>query len=217
MVKNTRPICIIGAGIMGASVALHLVESRARDVVLIDAGLPLSGTMPAGAGFVARFGADRRRRIGAGATPLEEYGLSFYQDLHESGADIEFAQNGNVVIARTERVLDKHVEGILKHPQASPGTRLLDADGVAEALLGAVDPASVVGGIFMPDAIQVTTARVLQEILDRLKAADVTSTGRPPPRECTSSTMRSRLSRRIAEASTPGPSSSLPAPGRSSC
>ena len=173
MPQHPGPICVVGAGIIGASTAFHLVESGARDVIVIDAGEPLSGTTPAGAGFVARFGADHNRRIGACTIPLQEYGLAFYRGLHESGADLEFAHNGNVVLARTAAMLDRLADGISRHPQASPGTRLLDADGVAEVMLGAVDPAAVVGGVFMPEGIQLTTARAQQEIITRLDAAGV--------------------------------------------
>ena len=173
MPQHPGPICVVGAGIIGASTAFHLVESGARDVIVIDAGEPLSGTTPAGAGFVARFGADHNRRIGACTIPLQEYGLAFYRGLHESGADLEFAHNGNVVLARTAAMLDTLADGISRHPQASPGTRLLDADGVAEVMLGAVDPAAVVGGVFMPEGIQLTTARAQQEIITRLDAAGV--------------------------------------------
>lgn len=166
-----NPICIIGAGIVGASAGLHLVESGARDVVLIDAGAPLSGTTPAGAGFVARFGADHNRRLGACTIPLQDYALAFYRRMHESGVDLEFAHNGNVVIALTPTALDILADGIVEHPQAAPGTRRLDASGVEDLMLGAVDPAAVAGGVYMPEAIQLTTALAQQGILTRLQEA----------------------------------------------
>lgn len=164
-------VCVIGAGIIGASAALHLVESGVRNVIVIDAGSELSGTTPAGAGFVARFGADHDRRIGEAAIPLQEYGLSFYRGLHDDGADIDFAHNGNIAIARTTGVLHKLEAGIVRHPQASPGSRVVHADEVADLTAGAVDPAAVVGGVFMPEAIQVTTAKALAEIIRRLDVA----------------------------------------------
>lgn len=169
MANNRGPICVIGAGILGASVALHLLEGGARDVTVIDAGEPLGGTTAAGAGFVSRFGADHNRRIGAGSVPLQEYGLDFYRGLHESGADIEFAENGNIVIGRTAERLASLADGIVGHPLASAGTRVLDADAVAEATFGAVDAATIAGGILMPEAIQLTTARALAEVIRRLE------------------------------------------------
>ena len=150
MPHHSGPVCVIGAGIIGASAALHLVTSGARDVIVIDAGEPLSGTTPAGAGFVARFGADHNRKLGACTIPLQDYGLSFYRGLHDSGVDVEFGSNGNLVLARTPAMLDTMADGILRHPEAAPGTRLLDADAVAEVMLGAVDPAAVAGGVYMP-------------------------------------------------------------------
>ena len=173
MPSNPGPVCVVGAGIIGASAALHLIELGARDVTVIDAGSPLSGTTPAGAGFVARYGADSNRRIGTHAIPLEEYGLSFYRGLHDAGVEIEFAANGNIAIARTERTLTTLVEGIVRHPLASPGTRALSADEVAAMTFGAVDPASVVGGVLLPEAIQVTTGLALQEVLRRAEALGV--------------------------------------------
>lgn len=165
------PICVIGAGIVGASAAFHLVESGARDVIVVDAGEPLSGTTPAGAGFVARFGADHNRRLGACTIPLQDYGLAFYRRMHQSGVDLEFAHNGNVVLARTPAALDTLADGIVDHPQAAPGTRRLDAGEVEELMLGAVDPAEVAGGVYMPEAIQLTTALAQQALLTRVQEA----------------------------------------------
>lgn len=173
MSGHRDPICIIGAGIIGASVALHLVESGARDIVVVDAGEPLSGTTPAGAGFVARFGADHNRRLGACTIPLQDYGLDFYRRLHDSGAELEFAHNGNVVLALTPTALDTLAGGIVDHPEAAPGTRRLDAAAVEELMLGSVDGAAIAGGVLMPEAIQLTTALAQQELLTRLHGAGV--------------------------------------------
>lgn len=173
MPEYSGPICVVGAGIIGASAALHLVESGARDVIVLDAGEPLSGTTPAGAGFVARFGADHNRRLGACTIPLQDYGLAFYRRMHESGADLEFAHNGNLVLACTPTVLDTLADGILGHPQVAPGTRRLDTEAVVDLMQGSVDPAAVAGGVFMPEGIQLTTALAQQELLARLEDAGV--------------------------------------------
>ena len=167
------PICVVGAGIAGAAAAFHLVEAGAREVVVVDAAEPLAGTTPAGAGFVARFGADHNRRLGGCTVALQDYGLAFYRRLHDEGADVEFAHNGNVVLALTETELDRLSGGILEHPQVGEGTRRLDADAVAEVMLGAVDPTAVAGGVLMPEAIQLTTSLAQRELLDRLHAAGV--------------------------------------------
>lgn len=164
------PVCVVGAGIVGASAALHLLELGVRDVTVIDAGQPLSGTTAAGAGFVARFGADHDRRIGTWSIPLEEHSLDFYRGLHEAGDDIEYARNGNIVLARTDELLDRLTRGIVRHPLASAGTRVLTAEEVETTSSGAVDPARIVGGVLMPEAIQLTTAKALAVIHRRIEA-----------------------------------------------
>lgn len=178
--QRSGPICVIGAGILGVSAAIHLVESGARDVIVVDAGDPLSGTTPAGAGFVARFGADHNRRLGGWTVALQDYGIEFYRRLHESGADIEFAHNGNIVLALTPDMLTMLGDGILRHPLVGTGTRLLDAHGVAEALHGVVDPAKVLGGVLMPEAIQLTTALAQQALITRLEDSGVQFHWRTP-------------------------------------
>ena len=171
--NRVGPVCVIGAGILGVSAAWHLVEAGVTEVVVVDAGEPLSGTTPAGAGFVARFGSDHNRRLGGQTVPLQDYGLAFYRELHESGADIEFAHNGNIVLALTPEKLTDLADGILGHPLVSPETRVLDADEVTEAMYGAVDPGAVAGGVLMPESIQLTTGLAQQAMISRLEANGV--------------------------------------------
>ena len=171
MADHGGPVCVVGAGIAGASAAFHLIEAGWRDVVLVDAGEPFGGTTPAGAGFVARFGADHNRRLGGCTVALQDYALSFYRSLHEDGTDLAFAHNGNVVLALTPDGLDRLADGILEHPEVGPGTRRLDRDEVDELMLGTVDPATVAGGVLMPEGIQLTTALAQKALLDRVEAA----------------------------------------------
>lgn len=167
------PICVVGAGILGASAALHLVRAGARNVTLIDAGDPLSGTTPAGAGFVAAFAADTNRRFHRGCVPLEIYGIEFYRSLHEAGHDLDFAANGNLVLALTEESLDRLRAGIMEHPDRLPGTRVLDPAQIQEMTSGAVDADKIAGGIFMAEGIQLTTGKAVVAILDDLAGAGV--------------------------------------------
>ena len=164
---------MIGAGIAGACTAFHLLEAGVRDVVVVDAAEPLNGTTPAGAGFVARFGSDHNRRLGGCTVALQDYGLEFYRRLHDEGAELEFAHNGNIVLALTPAELDRLADGILGHPLVGERTRRLGRDEVDALMLGAIDPATVAGGVHMPEAIQLTTGLAQQAVLDRLGAAGV--------------------------------------------
>lgn len=51
-----RDICIIGAGIVGASVAYHLSQSPDVRVTIVDAGFPGAGTTEAGTGWITARG-----------------------------------------------------------------------------------------------------------------------------------------------------------------
>lgn len=101
---------------------------------------------------MARFGSDLNRRLGTHTVALQDYGLDFYRGLHAAGAELEFAANGNVVLALTDSMLDTLSDGILNHPDVSPETTRVERDEVVELLRGTVDPAAVAGGVYMPEA-----------------------------------------------------------------
>lgn len=170
---SSRPgtsVCVVGAGVLGLSTAVHLARSGA-EVVVVDAGGPAHGTTTAGAGFVAAFAADHNRRFAPAMVDVARYSLDFYAELHRSGADIEYSANGNVVLATTDPTMDAARRGLLGHPRRLPGTREVGPDEVAELTGGVVDPGAVVGGVLMAEGAQVTTGKVCLALVEELRSA----------------------------------------------
>lgn len=165
------PVVVVGAGILGASAAWHLARAGARRVTLVDAGTPDTGTTPAGAGFVAAFAADTNRRFHANTIALETYGVDFYRGLHEAGHEIEFAANGNIVLALTADGLERLRTGLLEHPGRLPGTRSLAPEEIATLTRGAIDQACIAGGVLMSEGIQITTGQAVEALLADLHEA----------------------------------------------
>ncbi|WP_111721150.1 FAD-binding oxidoreductase [Homoserinimonas sp. OAct 916] len=170
----SEPICVVGAGILGASAALHLVRAGATDVTIVDAVEPLGGTTEAGAGFVAAFAADSGRRFDRAAIAMAQYSIEFYKGLRDAGHEIEFAANGNLVLATTEKTLERIRTGILDHPDKLPGTRELTPAEIGEISGGTIDPDAVLGGVYLAEGIQLTTRLALLAVLADLETAGVT-------------------------------------------
>lgn len=165
-IKN--PIVVVGAGIIGMSAACHLLESQRRDVVVVDAGDVGNGTTPAGAGFVAPW-ATVLPHLGAAGLELERYSLDFYRDIHRSGGEIAYRANGNIVFYNTAETRKAGVDAILAGPCATPETRVVDAQEIAELTSDAVDAAAIAGGVYMPGGIQIETGAVLDELARRFE------------------------------------------------
>jgi sarcosine oxidase, subunit beta len=141
----TSPVVVIGAGVIGASVAYHLAR-RGREVVLLDrsARLGQGSTGRATGGFRAQY-----------ATPINvRLSLLAREKLHtfaaETGVDPEYQQAGYLWLAGTQAEL-----ATLRAGQA-----VQHAEGLAEAVevgpdeIGRLNPAlcldEVVGGVFCP-------------------------------------------------------------------
>src|SRR5213075_669288 len=91
---------VIGGGVIGCSVAYHLVKLGWRDVVLLEQGRLTCGTTWHAAGLVGQLRAHQNM------TRLVQYSASLYQKLEaETGQATGWKQCGSVLVARTpERV-----------------------------------------------------------------------------------------------------------------
>ena len=96
---TTARVVIIGGGIVGASIAYHLVARGERDVLLLEANQFTSGTTWHAAGLVAQL------RATENLTKLSRYSLDLYQRLEsETGQATGFRQPGAISLATsTER------------------------------------------------------------------------------------------------------------------
>src|SRR5665809_32032 len=90
-------VVIIGGGVIGTSVAYHLVDLGWTDVVLIEQGELSSGTTWHAAGLVGQL------RASESGTRLVQYSTDLYARLEEEvGLSSGYKQCGGVTVARTE-------------------------------------------------------------------------------------------------------------------
>jgi glycine/D-amino acid oxidase-like deaminating enzyme len=155
-------VVVVGGGILGCAVALHLTRAGAGGVTLVESDEIASGTTVAGAGFVGLFAAGYANFWDEHELALERYGLDFYGEL-AGGADIGYSRNGNMWLAASEVGWAAHVEPMTRHPLAPARARALTPHEVA-ALTDVVDAGAVVAGFLHPDGIQVDTAMATRAI-----------------------------------------------------
>lgn len=165
-------IVVVGAGIFGLSAALHLRAATDRDILLVEAGEPGAGTTPAGAGFVAPW-ATVLPHLGAAGLALARYSLDYYRRLADSGADIHYRANGNIVFFNHRRSYEAGVAAIMAGPHVTADTRVLGAREVADLTSGAVDADAIAGGVFMPEGIQLETGLMLSHLMALAEQAGI--------------------------------------------
>jgi glycine/D-amino acid oxidase-like deaminating enzyme len=158
---------VIGGGILGACAALHLHESGAGEVVLLESGAALGGeTTAAGAGFVGYWAGELEAELAA-------YGMAFYTRLQEeSGHDLGVRRNGLLFPAISEPGLEMLQQEYERELSFAPEVELVDADEACRLAPILARPA-VHGGLFQPGAHQVDTRRVMAALERRLRSAGV--------------------------------------------
>lgn len=176
---DTADVVIVGGGIMGMSLALHLLQVGARNVRLLERDGLFEGTTSAGAGFLSPWsvlsplhGAESK------VLPIELYGLQFYADLQAAGYDIGYRRNGVLWVTASEGagIRDKDQPWLA----ADPNSVMLGPDQITELTGGVVLGDRVQGALYMPNGAQITPVKVGAALAHRItELGGVIETRRP--------------------------------------
>jgi len=85
-------VVIAGAGMIGNSVACHLVQNGVKDIVIIDKGAVADGSSKTGSGLLGLFRPTQERAF-------VKYCIDFYQMLQDKGYDIGLQRSGSLNLA----------------------------------------------------------------------------------------------------------------------
>lgn len=146
---------VVGGGMIGVATAHHLVRAGLDEVLLVERHGLSQGTTPAGAGFIAAFAAGNIPAWKDEELAFERYALTFYRELAARGHDINLHANGNLWIATTAEAYDEHIVP-LEQDDTVPDKRVVSPAEIAE-LLPIVNPTEIVGGVYHPNSLYLTT------------------------------------------------------------
>ena len=137
-------IVIVGAGVIGASIAWHLASRGVRDILVVDRHDDFGGgsTPKATGGFRAQFGSEINVRLSL----LSRQKLLRFPD--EIGVDSGYRQYGYLFLARSERELEELLRAQkIQHACGLDEARMVDVREAKEISPGIGDPA-VIGGAY---------------------------------------------------------------------
>jgi sarcosine oxidase subunit beta len=139
-------VVIVGAGVIGTSIAYHLAARGVREVVVLDRGNePGAGSTPrATGGFRAQFATAADIALSL----LSREKLIRFSD--EIGVDSGYRPYGYLFIARSEQAMAQlQIANELQRACGLPEARVIDAEEVRRINPAVVDDA-IVGGTFCP-------------------------------------------------------------------
>lgn len=177
-VPETADVVVVGAGITGLSVALHLAESGVRPLVLERSGIAAeaSGVQPGGV---------RQQWSSKLSCELARESFGVYRDLDarlEVGLPLRFDECGYLLVAHGEERLRRLEQIVALQNEVGVPSRIVGPDEAAELAPG-LDAAAVVGaswcaedGYFdRPQTVVEAFAQAAQARGARIELAEVVS------------------------------------------
>ena len=149
-------VVIVGGGIIGCSVAYHLVRLGITNIVLLERKQLTSGTTWHAAGLVGQLRATRN------LTELAKYTTELFKTLEaETGQATGFKQTGSISVALTEGRFEEFRRGASMAKNFGLEVRVITPGEIRE-LWPHIDAAGVVGGVHLPNDGQVNPIDVTQ-------------------------------------------------------
>jgi len=100
--KTHVKACIVGGGVVGASIAYHLAKAGWKDVILLERDELTSGSTWHAAGLLPLF------NMGYAAGHIHDYSVKFYKTLEaETGLNAGFSVVGNLRMAQSRARMDE--------------------------------------------------------------------------------------------------------------
>ncbi|MHA7886406.1 GcvT family protein [Roseicyclus sp.] len=142
--KTTTRVCIIGGGVVGASVAYHLTKLGWSDVMLLERSELTSGSTWHAAGGFHTLNGDTNMAA------LQGYTIRLYRELEElTGMSCGLHHVGGVTLADTPERLDMLKAERAKHRFMGLETEIIGPDEI-KALAPITNVEGVLGGLYDP-------------------------------------------------------------------
>ena len=155
---NQAAIVIVGGGVIGCSIAYHLVKMGIRDVLLLERKQLSSGTTWHAAGLVGQLRATQN------LTQLAKYSAELYAGLEaETGQATGFKQNGSLSLATNDERMEELRRGASMARVFGLAVEEINRDDILSMhpLLNVDD---VVGGVFLPKDGQINPSDLTQAL-----------------------------------------------------
>jgi sarcosine oxidase subunit beta len=166
-VKRAATVVVIGAGVVGASIAFHLAREGVRDVIVLDRGRFGSGSTAKGAGGL------RSQFDDPAEIAFSRFSIEFYRRFPETvGAECEFDPCGFLFLLRDDAAATRCAQMATRGRAAGIDWRLLRQDEIA-ALAPALDVGGVIGGSYTPNDGTANPPRAAHALLERAQALGV--------------------------------------------
>jgi 4-methylaminobutanoate oxidase (formaldehyde-forming) len=138
-------VVIVGAGVVGTSLAYHLAKLSRRDMLVLERNEIGAGTTWHAAGAVGRM------RVTAGLARINDRSAAMYARMaQESGLPTGWVENGSLTLARTEdRMVQLRRTGALATHFGVDVQEI--SPGEAAALWPLADMRDVVGAVWLPN------------------------------------------------------------------
>ena len=145
-------VVIAGAGMIGNSVAYHLVKKGWNDIVVIEKGNVAEGTSKFGSGMLGLFRPQHEREI-------VQYCIDLYQNLQEEGHDLGLEHCGSVNLAATEDRWTSLKRRASAYRPSGVECHLVSPEEI-QKLHPYVNTDGIHGGVFMPGDACVNAGKV---------------------------------------------------------